>query len=460
MNPITYPLRHHFIEASAGTGKTYTIMEIVSHLIENENLDLKKTLILTFTEKAAGELKERLRRKLASSSNPEIQKKVYELDEVVVTTIHGFCKSILEEYPIETGYSDLAVFKDGDTRGAEALYHLEHKEWNGYWGEELTLRLQTSQYFSKKEKLVNTSVQKLLSGREYGIADSVKEDKQVNLPSLQEDLLDGFLEKFSKIESYILGHVSPTFYKPQRVSLETSFQWFGEWRTYFAKNREILNSPDQVINYLKSFEFDHITLQFDKESFQKSNKAFSEEEKNRILGQLKELDNAFQKSFGEIQEYLNPKYFLKQTALQAVDIANSDTEEEWISFDAMISRLADSLKDESVLLESLRRRFDVGIIDEFQDTDSIQYSIFKKIFLGSDSNDTVPKKALYLIGDPKQSIYGFRGADIGIYLQAKQDIEENLQRKEIGFTLDTNYRSVENLVRGYNEIFKSQAFLR
>lgn len=459
MNPTAYPLRHHFIEASAGTGKTYTIMEIVSHLIENEKLDLKKTLILTFTEKAAGELKERLRRKLADSKNENIQKKVYELDEVVVTTIHGFCKSILEEYPIETGYSDLAVFKDGSTRGIEALYHLEHNEWNGYWGEELPLRLRSSQYFQNKDKLVNTSVQKLLSGREYGIADSIKKDQDAKIPTLKEDLLDGFFEKFSKIESYILDNVSPIFYKSQRVLLETSFKWFAEWRTFFSHNNTILKSPDQVLNYLRSFQIASISLYFDKDSFQKSKKAFSEDEKNQILGQLKELDDEFQKTFGEIKEYLDPKTFLQLTALQAVEIANSDSEEEWISFDAMISRLADSLKENPILLESLRRRFDVGIIDEFQDTDSVQYSIFKMIFLCSDSKATDSRKALYLIGDPKQSIYGFRGADIGTYLQAKRDIEENLRIKEIGFSLATNYRSVENLIRGYNEIFKSPSFL-
>jgi exodeoxyribonuclease V beta subunit len=459
MNPTNYPLRHHFIEASAGTGKTYTIMEIVTQLIENENLDLKKTLILTFTEKAAGELKERLRRKLADSENYELRKKVYELDEVVVTTIHGFCISILEEYPVETGYSDLAVFKDGPTRGMEALYQLEHSEWKGYWGEELPFRLRSSQYFEKKDKYITKSLEKLLSGREYENPDLSKISEELKIPRLQAELLEGFFEKFTKIETFILDNVTPSFYKSQRVLLETSFQWFAEWRTYFSNTKLNFNSSDQIIKYLSNFEISNIKLQFNSESFQKSNKSFNEEEKIKILDQLKELDDEFQKTFGEVKEYLNPKFFLQQTILQAFQIANSDSGEEWISFDAMISRLADSLEQNSILLESLRRRFDVGIIDEFQDTDSLQYSIFQKIFLYSDSKGPTPKKALYLIGDPKQSIYGFRGADIGTYLQAKKDIQTQLGDEPIGFTLDKNYRSVENLILGYNEIFKSDHFL-
>ncbi|MCC5815004.1 MAG: UvrD-helicase domain-containing protein [Leptospira sp.] len=462
MNNSNYPLRHHFIEASAGTGKTYTIMEIVSHLIQDEEhpLDLKKTLILTFTEKAAGELKERLRKKLEESSVEKIREKVHELDEVMVATIHGFCKSILEEYPIETGYSDLAVFKDGPTRGAEALYQLEHKEWNGHWGEELTMRLRTSDYFGEKDKLVTTSITKLLSGREYGTPNLLQQGKKINPESItiNKTKVDLFFSTINRIENLALESILPSINgnkKPTIYKFKKSFHFFKELNSIYENEKSLNEFKAKFIIFLIKNDFFNPSIDFEKEYLKNNKIPLNDLE---LFIKSKDIINElYEEIFGEICELYSPEFFLQSTALQAVNIANSDREEEWISFDAMISRLAESLVENPILLESLRKRFDVGIIDEFQDTDSLQYSIFRKIFLEGDDGNT--NRALYLIGDPKQSIYGFRGADIGTYLQAKKDISEKLPGQSIGFSLETNYRSVENLIHGYNEIFQSEHFL-
>lgn len=107
--------------------------------------------------------------------------------------------------------------------------------------------------------------------------------------------------------------------------------------------------------------------------------------------------------------------FLQKTALIIADMVLKEFKtSEWMSYDQMILKTRDSLENPR-LRKALQSRYRVGILDEFQDTDGAQYEIFKRLFL--ESNDD---RALYLIGDPKQSIYGFRGADIGIYLQAKE----------------------------------------
>ena len=92
------------------------------------------------------------------------------------------------------------------------------------------------------------------------------------------------------------------------------------------------------------------------------------------------------------------------------------------------------------LRKSLRERFTVALVDEFQDTDPVQYSIFSQIYGGSDTS-------VFFIGDPKQAIYGFRGADVFTYLKAAKIANRR-------YTLRQNWRSEAKLVDGVNAIFR------
>ena len=85
------------VEASAGTGKTYALEHIVAHLVDKEGVDIRNLLLVTYTEKAAGELKERIRKMLAGKPAAK------QLDEATICTIHSFCQEMLREYPFESG---------------------------------------------------------------------------------------------------------------------------------------------------------------------------------------------------------------------------------------------------------------------------------------------------------------------------------------------------------------------
>ncbi|EKP04701.1 UvrD/REP helicase N-terminal domain protein [Leptospira kirschneri str. 2008720114] len=314
----TYKLKSSFIEASAGTGKTYTIMEIVGDLILEHKVPLTQILILTYTEKAAGELKERLRKKLISSG---LTKEARELDQVTISTIHGFCNMILKEYPVETETPTNWILTDSLERLNVALYKLQHEEWSSWVDpEKLEKFILASKYRFKKDNIL-ISASKLLSGKKYTYSNETT-----------------------------------------TMSSET---------------------------------------------------------------------------------------FLQKTALIIAEMVSKEFKtSEWMSYDQMILKTRDSLENPR-LRKALQSRYKVGILDEFQDTDGAQYEIFKRLFL--ESNDG---RALYLIGDPKQSIYGFRGADIGIYLQAKEELKKH-KAEEI--SLNVNYRSVPELIRAYNEIFGGES---
>lgn len=105
------------------------------------------------------------------------------------------------------------------------------------------------------------------------------------------------------------------------------------------------------------------------------------------------------------------------------------------------------------LAELIRKRYPLAMIDEFQDTDPVQYNIFSAIYLTKEALDA--QAYCYLIGDPKQSIYAFRGSDINSYLKARQKIIELTHGKGL-YTLDTNYRSQPDIVEASNAIFSNE----
>ena len=113
-----------------------------------------------------------------------------------------------------------------------------------------------------------------------------------------------------------------------------------------------------------------------------------------------------------------------------------------LGFDDMLSRLDEALRGDSgeTLASAIRQRFPVAMIDEFQDTDPQQYRIFRRIWRRQ------PETALLLIGDPKQAIYAFRGADIFTYMKARGDVAAH-------YTLDTNWRSSPGMVGSVNRLF-------
>ncbi|MCA9427974.1 MAG: UvrD-helicase domain-containing protein, partial [Candidatus Omnitrophica bacterium] len=133
---------------------------------------------------------------------------------------------------------------------------------------------------------------------------------------------------------------------------------------------------------------------------------------------------------------------------EEVDRTKSDRGQ--ISFNDMILHLYSALQPENPaserFLTELRNRFRYGLVDEFQDTDAAQWGIFRRIFLESKKGNR-----LFLIGDPKQSIYRFRGADVQTYLEAKEEILNSPEGA--GYTLDTNWRSTPELIEGFNRLF-------
>ncbi|MCZ8344133.1 MAG: UvrD-helicase domain-containing protein [Leptospira sp.] len=347
---MSHPLvtEPNFIEASAGTGKTFRIMEMLEQIMREDihnkvsHNRLLKTVILTFTEKAAGELKARLKKKILelykSGANSEFYPYLRDLDQIQIATIHGFCNLVLNEYPIETGTIGKPRLTSLDEVVDLNLYFLKRKSFGIPSPEVLANLLQKSVFF-EKEDLLKSTAKKILS-----------DTKEYFYPAIGS---------------------SPTFLtltSDSEVSAETSTK-FLQW----------------------------VTLELVKES--------------------------------------------------KITLAYANL----ITYDQMILKLRSAIDSNPSLLASLQERFEICLLDEFQDTDKNQYEIFKSIFVKKEKSSL----DLYCIGDPKQSIYSFRGADIGVYLKAKNELVSNPSEpsKDERAQLVTNYRSSKDMIGGYNTIF-------
>ena len=126
--------------------------------------------------------------------------------------------------------------------------------------------------------------------------------------------------------------------------------------------------------------------------------------------------------------------------------------ERLFEFDDLLNRVHDALtqQDNTTLVELLRERFRFGLIDEFQDTDDKQWDIFRRIFVGHQNG------ALYIIGDLKQAIYGFRGADIHTYIAARDSLLTNPDRPAARVPLNMNYRSTPAMIEAVNTILDTK----
>ena len=340
MNPSDYPIEHgrYLIEASAGTGKTYTITHLILRLILR-GVPVRKILVTTFSNAAADELKARILKLLneeldnlipkakergsGTAVSPQDQPDLFDaarqtetlksrillqlavssIDEMTVSTIHGFCQKMLQEFALKSG------------KGFET-----------------------------------------------------------ELVPDEDEYVDRLTRAFFRDRFYDVGFPNKTDYKKIRNAAA------------FAKDPA-------------------------------------------------DTDSVKGEKLNETQALCRDAYRYVRRKLQA------EKEKDGVmSFNDMIRDLDAALQEDDSLAKLIRARYQAVFVDEFQDTDRLQYRIFDRCFPKGCPN------LFYMIGDPKQAIYGFRGADIYTYLQAKHTADEK-------FTLTKNFRSSPDMIRAVNLMF-------
>jgi len=489
LDALEFPLHgSRLIEASAGTGKTWTIAALYLRLVlghgskggddtgglwdepEEPSAFVRpllppEILVMTFTRAATRELSNRVRERLVQAAayfrgeaeqddpylealaesyddDAERERAAHRLvlaaetmDEAAIFTIDAWCQRMLREHAFDSG----SLFDEELVSDEHGLFE---DAAHDYWRQQVyplsspALKVLLSAFADVE--VLKRSVRELV-----GRAESLGGDCDTPLNALiariereQRDelarLKDGWLERANAMEAWIAAQREhhPKAFNGTKMRADSLLKWFENLRSWAA-------DPARHMPDLPDTAWRRLTPDGIEDAFSKGYSA------------------AVPDCFGHtcaLQEGLNAIAPLSHALLRhaagqiARRMAELKRRNRQFGFADMLVRLKEALEGPNG--EALRKRildqFPVAMVDEFQDTSPDQYRIFDLLYR-VEAND--PERGLFLIGDPKQSIYGFRGADIYSYLSAR--------RATTGrhYQLGTNFRSTKQLVRAVNRLF-------
>ena len=466
-NPIATPLLNgiNLIEASAGTGKTYTIAMLVLRFVVEKNLPIEQLLVVTFTKAATEELKDRIRARLAEAkraangrkeaidgsvltwlenlaSNPDfplalikqrLEAALLNIDQAAIFTIHGFCQRILTEHALESGQ----LF---DVELTGKINTIKQFCTDDFWRREVYSR--TLEEVSVLTAHYQTPDDLLNSVNKVSVFAEIVPHYQELTPLLNQfaQLIALAKKQFPDVlDSLNQSFADEKFKATYQAELEDKKIILNDWL-----NGKLLVLPD--LETLALLSSDGIKDGLNGQKFRAAKGQTGDERKSAYLAELALENSAFDELPGAITQIsLTFRRALVEYLRHSVDSRLQEL--NLMSFDDLIFRLSQAVENDTqqLLTSALQQRFKVALIDEFQDTDQQQWGIFSALFKSEE-------QFLYLIGDPKQAIYKFRGADIFSYFSAQQQAKHQ-------FTLGKNWRSHPQLVKGVNALFeREQAF--
>ncbi|HDX8591226.1 TPA: exodeoxyribonuclease V subunit beta [Aeromonas dhakensis] len=461
LNTLRFPLHgERLIEASAGTGKTYTIAGLYLRLLlghgplieEGEDagqpsaherpLSVTEILVVTFTEAATAELRGRIRGRihearlafmrgqsgdallaqlLAEVADHDLAARRLlaaerQMDEAAVFTIHGFCQRMLKQNAFESGALFETEFLTDDSQ-------LRLQAVSDYWRAE----------FYPVDKTLASAVRALwpspaaLLREMNGWLDN--SELEMRPPAGDETLAARHQAAMARIEAVKREWLAQV----DEIRRQTD----GHISRYTGKNYEgwlakITDwAQDEASGYAIPKELDRFGQTVLEENLKKGGAV-------PTLPLFSEIDALLASRPGIRDLILQRAAVVVRSRMQA-----SKRQAHQLSFDDLLKDLDGALGSSlgERLCERIRATYRVAMIDEFQDTDPQQYRIFHRLYGGH--KDT----ALLMIGDPKQAIYGFRGADIFTYIQARRNVSAH-------YTLGRNWRSSGALVAAVNGLFE------
>lgn len=451
------PEKNLFIEASAGTGKTYTIQLMVAKLL-SQGTPLKRILIVTYTEKAAGELKERIRKKISEvlrdhyidqsnksdildDSTLKLFDKAYQdVDNAAIFTIHSFCQKTLKEYAYDAGRPfSMSMIDDGDVK--TLVEKLVRDNWIH------------NEDFQKLLKLKNTQdlVDNLITLLKNGVNSykgSIEDSPIIPLVEVAPMQLNG--QEISIDVALQISEAENFKDLDKILSLQDKIQILedNKTKTCFKNGKGIIG------DFLKSIvSWTRGKNLFDGNTFKDGThpKEDWKPELYQTFLYFKDLKGLLGNAEKEAYTKLLHNFVLSQIPLIFDEWQALKIESKKQSFNDMILSVRKAITNGSNSLKTrLRSQYKYAIIDEFQDTNQMQWDIFSTIF-HKDNGSPIEGHSIFVVGDPKQSIYSFQGADVNVYKKATQEIGNSL-------SLEYNYRSTEGIIQGCNALFKGSFF--
>ncbi len=490
--PNQYPLDPgtRLIEASAGTGKTFSLAHLVLRLITEREISISEMLIISFTKATSSEIQSKISERIVlalkeleqethdqskelvdqvlqewmklniKSDSIRIRwttlllKALEEIDHADITTIHGFCSKTIRREAIELGsHMNPDLITEADNK--QLIKEIVHKYWKEQMLELPELQLKGLQAAGLSfESLVNTV---LKIDNNPCLKFNVDQDKINNSQSLSEqfdnwvnefwesfilnweneclELEEALIQKAISWKAMGISKIKPFSTKPKRDRVNELNEWIQGLESKLNSDRSIATIPsyylirknDLLKNYFHPRGISHI-----------------EDANDLEITSL--VQPKLQKSIAEV--YDSPAELAWQHAISSSlsILKQRKAKIGLVSYSDQIKALDPentelSKEASKTVIKRLRERYKVVMVDEFQDTDPVQWRILNETFSRSS------RHFVLMIGDPKQSIYRFRGGDLQTYLTAKNQVTRI-------DSLRTNYRSTPNLMNSLNILMK------
>lgn len=473
--PLRFPLHgSHLIEASAGTGKTWTIAALYLRLVLGHGGDSAfvrpllpaEILVMTFTRAATQELSNRIRERLVEAAKcfrgqapdakdsflselidayapgEERQQAAHRLmlaaetmDEAAIFTIDAWCQRMLREHAFDSG----SLFDEELVSDESALLEDAVRD---YWRQQVYL-LNSDALDALRDCWTDVSALEgairplLVHANSLGSApteslailtDRIQSAQKAELDQLKQ----GWTERADRMQQWIGAQLrtNPKCFHGGKLKEEKAVGWLDALRHWSIDAQAV--HPD-----LNETAWRRLAPSGMQDAFSK--------------GVMLDLPDDFDavSALKAALDAIEPLAFslLRHAACTiARRMAELKQRTRQFGFADMLERLKSALEEANgpALRTRIAMQFPVAMIDEFQDTSPDQYQIFNALYRVADND---PAQGLFLIGDPKQSIYGFRGADIHSYLSARRATDGR------HYLLDTNYRSTDALVNAVNRVF-------
>ena len=434
-----------FLEASAGTGKTFTIEHLFLRLIlEAQDLNLNQILVITFTKKATFELISRIKNNLEKTllnlkensleNLPKYipqNKNVKQFYNKILTaylrfpsnsifTIHGFCYYLLNTFFIGKVNIETILSKPEYILDASRHY-LTNKQFLDLLNKEQIKKLVTRYPKNLDVEITSQIIKKSLK-EEYPSLKKIKQNLNIGL-----DNLKSLCCSYSSSELYNI-----------MISELKKFKNTCNRQKQLKKSIEnnLVITIENLLNkenfFIQEGWINSPLIHISKDNIKQNQSPLHIISQTIIDLKISEL----------LSNYFNPKFMIKWISSEIIE--KEINQNSIIKEDDILSLTLSCLQQFPKITEKIKNFYSAVLVDEFQDTDPIQWDIIKLLFL----DQTKPIASLFLIGDPKQAIYGFRNADIYTYKNA----QNNFLASNI-FSLKTNYRSTPQLVSVINFLF-------
>lgn len=417
------------VEAGAGTGKTESLVYQILKLIFKDGLPPEHILALTFTEKAANEMRARVSDALAElargslealfklntragvplameDAQPKARRALVQIERAVMTTIHSFCAHVLRMFPVEAGVPPAFEVDPGERFEAEFM-----RAWRMWLDDELADEApRQAEWFEVLEVLPLSKLRAL--------AHELCSRVTLPLPFEVETLRDpgGYLERVEALLQRLQGEKNSAVRSLKVARLVLSGQggveharWIKDDRPDQKKYADIADEAADVLRAAKTVPG------------------------SRVVATALRLLVPFAKRFRD--EFVQQGY---------------------LTYDALLAYARKVLQNRRDVRQHLKNTFRAILVDEFQDTDPVQYEIILYLAEKKDAFERDVKRLslepgkLYIVGDPKQSIYAFRGADLRAYMDVSALIHKNGGETK---RLEKNFRSKRGIVGVVNALF-------